>query len=315
MGGITTTLCCRRIVLDQILMEAAISAGAVIRQNSRVNGVLVEGDRVVGVRVAGRDREITERAGLVVGADGHRSAIARLVSAPVLYGHESKTFTYYSYWAGLPFSRVELFFRPGLAMAALPTNDNQHIVVVQRPISVFDAFRGDVSDSFLRCVDVVPRLGEAVRQGDRAGRFRGAPDQFGVYRGRRGCGWVLAGDAACHKDSVTARGISDAFDDAHTLAATLNSAGPGRSGLDAALSAWERTRLARVLPVYTRAASLADLAATEADEKLRLRRIAHDQDATDAFLSVDAGTGQPQASDCDNKRKDAGSDADHELSP
>ncbi len=61
----------RRFVLDAILVEAAAEAGAEVRQGFSVQEVLVEDGQVVGVR--GRVRGgsvVTERARLVVGADG-----------------------------------------------------------------------------------------------------------------------------------------------------------------------------------------------------------------------------------------------------
>jgi len=117
-----------------------------------------------------------------------------------------------------------------------------------------------------------------------------APDQFGAHRHPWGRGWALIGDAACHKDSVTAQGISDAFHDAHTLAIALTQAFAGRRTFAAALHTWERERNARILPVYTRAAALADLEGPDPEEAQRLTRIAEDQDAIDDFLSIDAGT-------------------------
>jgi 2-polyprenyl-6-methoxyphenol hydroxylase-like FAD-dependent oxidoreductase len=290
-AGLTTTLCCRRVVLDQLLLAAAARSGAQVRTMSPVKDLVAEGGRVAGIVTAGPDgRKVVERAAIVVGADGHRSTVARLVGAAALDQHPSKTFTCYAYWRGLSFSRVELFFRPGRAMAALPTNDNAHIVVVQLPISALHDFRSDVRGNFLRHVDVVPRLGEEIRRGEQAEHFRGAPDQFGVRRHPFGPGWVLIGDAACHKDSVTAQGISDAFHDAHTLAGTLISAFTGECTFQEGLQTWEKEHTERILPVYRRAVALADLAAPDADEAAWLRAMAQDQAAVDDFLSIDAGT-------------------------
>lgn len=290
-ANLTTTLCCRRVVLDHLMLNAAFKSGAQVRVKSSVTGLLVDNGRVIGVRVKGPNgQESAERARIVVGADGHRSTLARLVGTRTLAQHPSKTFTCYGYWRGLGFTGAELFFRPGMAMATLPTNDNKHIVVVQLPICKFQGFQGNVHQNFLKCVDRVSRLGEEVRHGEQAGHFRMAPDQFGVHRHPWGRGWALIGDAACHKDSVTAQGISDAFHDAHTLAIALTQAFAGQRTFAAALHTWEGERNARILPVYTRAAALADLEGPDPEEAQRLTRIAEDQDAIDDFLSIDAGT-------------------------
>ena len=72
-------LALRRILLDDILLDCARSAGAVVREGCRVADVVRDAHgRVVGVQVldaTGASREM--RAPLVIGADGLRSVIAR----------------------------------------------------------------------------------------------------------------------------------------------------------------------------------------------------------------------------------------------
>jgi 2-polyprenyl-6-methoxyphenol hydroxylase-like FAD-dependent oxidoreductase len=70
----------RRTVLDKLLVDAASEAGAEARQGFSVEKVLCEGGRVVGI--SGRDARgatVTERAQVVVGADGRHSLVARTV--------------------------------------------------------------------------------------------------------------------------------------------------------------------------------------------------------------------------------------------
>ncbi len=75
----------RRAVLDPILADAAVRAGAELRRGTTVHAVTRDDDgRVTGVE--GRDahgREVVHLARWVVGADGVRSTIARAVDAPV----------------------------------------------------------------------------------------------------------------------------------------------------------------------------------------------------------------------------------------
>ncbi|CAN5126322.1 NAD(P)/FAD-dependent oxidoreductase [soil metagenome] len=72
-------LALRRVLLDSILLDCARSAGAEVRENSRVADVVRDATgRVTGVRVLderGSTRELA--APLVVGADGLRSVVAR----------------------------------------------------------------------------------------------------------------------------------------------------------------------------------------------------------------------------------------------
>jgi hypothetical protein len=61
----------RRTVLDKLLVDAAVEAGAELREGFSVEEVVVEQSRVVGIRGHSRGgRSVTERARVVVGADG-----------------------------------------------------------------------------------------------------------------------------------------------------------------------------------------------------------------------------------------------------
>ena len=73
----------RRRVLDKILADAAVDAGAELRERFSVEELTNDGRAVTGVR--GRDDKgstVTEKARLVIGADGARSFVAERVQAP-----------------------------------------------------------------------------------------------------------------------------------------------------------------------------------------------------------------------------------------
>ncbi|MBI4944414.1 MAG: FAD-dependent monooxygenase, partial [Actinobacteria bacterium] len=127
----------RRTLLDVTLLDAAVAAGADLRERVVVDGVVEEGGRVVGVR--GHDaggRGFVERAPLVVGADGRRSTVARLVGAPVLHEARRPTFATYGYLTGVDLGvTARMYARPGLAVAAFPTDDRTVVVFAARPLS------------------------------------------------------------------------------------------------------------------------------------------------------------------------------------
>src|SRR5882724_9488449 len=69
--------CPRRTVLDKLLVDAASEAGAEVREEFTVEDVVIEDDRIVGIRGHGKDgRTVTEHANVVVGADGRYSKVA-----------------------------------------------------------------------------------------------------------------------------------------------------------------------------------------------------------------------------------------------
>ena len=242
----------RRTALDRVLVEAAVEAGAELRAGFSVEALMMDGDRVTGIR--GGDRRagssVTERATLTIGADGRNSHVARAVSAPEYEQEPSLTCWYFSYWADVPSETLEIHDRHGRAMFAFPTNDNLFAVFVAWPASELSLVRADIERQFLAALDGVPSLGERVRAGRRADRFYGATDLRNFLRKPYGPGWALVGDAGCHKDPYLALGIADAFRDAELVATAVDDGLAGRRDLGDALADYERRRNEATTPDY-----------------------------------------------------------------
>jgi len=282
----------RRYVLDKLLVDAAIEAGAELREGCTVESLLWEGERVTGIRYQTPTGAIAEeRARIVVGADGRHSRVARAVSATAYRERPSLTCGYYSYWSGVDSGGLEAHILPRPALAlTFPTNDNLTCVAVQWPVVEFHAVRADIEKAFFAVLDLVPSLAARVRDGRREERFRGTADLQNFIRQASGPGWALAGDAGAHKDPLLATGISDAFTDAATLAEALDSGLSGREPLDVSLAAWGRQRDATILSSYE-SSYLAATFPPPSPELWRLRAaIRGNQTAIDAFLGVGRGT-------------------------
>jgi flavin-dependent dehydrogenase len=74
--------CPRRTVLDKLLVDAAAKAGAGIREAFVVDELVSEDGQVVGIKGRSKNgKTVTERAKLVIGADGRHSRVAELVHA------------------------------------------------------------------------------------------------------------------------------------------------------------------------------------------------------------------------------------------
>lgn len=81
--GVEQSRCPRRTVLDKLLVDAAAEAGAELREDFTVEQILIEEGRVSGIRGHARGgATVTERAGIVIGADGRNSLVAKTVQAP-----------------------------------------------------------------------------------------------------------------------------------------------------------------------------------------------------------------------------------------
>ncbi|MBX6383947.1 MAG: FAD-dependent monooxygenase [Microbispora sp.] len=279
----------RRHLLDAILCDAAAAAGATVRHGCTVHDLVWDGDRVAGVRYrAAAGRTVTERAELVVGADGMRSTVAGLAGAAEYAVHPRLTCAYYTYWAGVS-AGFEQYQRDGQWVGVIPTNDDQVLIAAYFRQREFDRIRGEAAAAYQANIEgTAPGLRERLREAEQTERLYGTGDQRNFLRTASGPGWALVGDAGHHKDSLTARGITEAFLQADLLADCL----AREPGIDAALAAYRARRDDLLLINYRSTLSVARL--DVAEERLRmLRRIQHSPALTERYFAATAGLIDP----------------------
>ena len=283
----------RRTVLDTLLVEAAVVAGAELRETFTVDELLFDDGRVCGV--GGRARggpAVTERARVVIGADGIYSLVAKAVQ-PERYNEVPRlTPLYYAYWSGLPADEFKTYdraeHRRGWAIS--PTHDGLTCVIQGWPQEEFEANRKDVEGTFMRSFELVPEFAERISQANRETRFVGTGNLPGFFRKPYGPGWALVGDAGYHKHPITGLGISDAFRDAELLAAALDDAFAGRRPYDDAMAAYQRARDEDAMPLYELTNEFAALAPPPPEMQELIGAMQGNQDAMDDFVSVMAAT-------------------------
>jgi 2-polyprenyl-6-methoxyphenol hydroxylase-like FAD-dependent oxidoreductase len=277
----------RRTVLDAILLDAAAAAGAEVRASFAVDDLVFDEGGVAGVRSG----EIVERARVVVGADGRNSFVARAVHATAYEERPGLACAYYTYWAGVEGSAVELCPRKGrMVMGGASTNGGLKIVIVFWPKDEFHAVRADVEGNFQEALALAPRLADRLAKGERADRFYGIGDLPFYYRKPFGPGWALVGDAGYHKDPITAQGITDAFRDAELLAGALDAGFTGRRAVEDALADYERIRNAETRPLYELTRDFATLAPPAPEQRALFTALRDQPEEVDRFLGVVAGT-------------------------
>jgi flavin-dependent dehydrogenase len=243
--------CPRRHLLDKILVDAAVAAGAHLREGFRVDEIVMAGDVVTGVIGHGREGlEVREDARFVVGAEGHHSLVADAVGAPKYRERESLTGGYYSYWSGVDLDGAEVHISDRGGVLAFPTNDNLVCIAAGRAHAEFHAYRANLEDTFFSILDASPRFAAKVRAGKREERWMGSADVPNFFRKPWGPGWALVGDAGYMKDPTTGLGIADAFRDAALLAKALDLALNGRVPAEEALANYQEKRDAAALPMY-----------------------------------------------------------------
>jgi 2-polyprenyl-6-methoxyphenol hydroxylase-like FAD-dependent oxidoreductase len=239
-GGIEGLYAPRRTVLDRALVDGAQRAGAEVVYGVRVvNLARSDGGRVDGVVIEDADGHLrTVGAGIVVGADGLRSTVAELTGADIYRTARHSTAVVFGYFAGLEQDGYHWYYRPGVSVGLIPTNDGLTCVFASLPSRRFrEETRFDPAAGFERVLEQCsPALAARVGRASRSGQLRGFPGQAGFFRQSWGDGWALVGDAAYFKDPITAHGITDALRDAELLADAVV------DGSEGALARYQQTR-------------------------------------------------------------------------
>ncbi len=292
--GTPPTYCPRRTVLDKMLLDAAAQAGAEVREGFSISELVFEDGIVKGVRGAERGgRPVTERASVVIGADGRHSRVAEAVLPEQYKEREPLQIGYYSYWSGLPtHGRFEIYIRLHRGFAAMPTNDGLTLVIAGRPYADFHEYRSDMEGNYMEILQLDPEFADRLAGARRVERFSGAGVP-GYFRKPYGPGWALVGDAGYNKDPITAQGILDAFLDAELCAEAVHEASTGLRSYDDAMGRYQRMRDERCLPMYEMTCEIATLEPPPPPMQALLAAIHGHQDAMDDFVRMNAGTISP----------------------
>lgn len=216
-----------------------------------------------------------------------RSLVARKTGAQNVVEHPRMTCTYYTYWAGVP-AHFELYERPGRWVGVIPTNDDLKLIMCYFPQGEFARVRTAVEPAFLEAVrTTVPELYERMAAGRRVEQLYGTGHQENYFRKAYGPGWVLLGDAVHHKDSITARGITDAFIQAQSLTDHIGDGLYDDAVLKAALKRYENELTDVFLNFYQGALNVAELKPEGRAEMLR--SLAGHQELVDRYFSTLSG--------------------------
>jgi flavin-dependent dehydrogenase len=173
--GVAEAYAPRRSVLDNVLVNAAVQAGAELREGFPVDELVTEGERVTGIR--GRTSAGTatlEHARVVIGADGMHSQVARWVGAPEYNAKPALAAPYFTYWSGVRLNGFEFYPRAYRGAFGFMTNDDLALVATYWAIKDVPAVRADIEGNYFKVLaEVAPNLAERVRGGHARAAFRG----------------------------------------------------------------------------------------------------------------------------------------------
>jgi len=213
---------CARELLDALLLDAALAAGAVL-ERARVDDLILEGARCCGVRIRTEDGALEDRrAAVVVGADGIGSVVARKLglTKPLRRGARYAVGGHYAGFGAFD-QHVEMYAGGGAYFALNPLSEvsaNVMVVVQKQRLTAWsrdvDAGVGGAAAALgrgVRSFEEATRLGPRVSMGPLAHDVRRATAR----------GALLVGDAAGFLDPFTGQGIFLALTGAERAAAAI----------------------------------------------------------------------------------------------
>jgi menaquinone-9 beta-reductase len=286
--------CLRRETLDELLQQAAVAAGAELRDQSKVVDLIRDERgtvRGVVVRRAGRHTERIH-ADLVVGADGRNSTIARLAAAEEYLSYSGPRSVYWAYWKRpSEWSPHEYHstFEGRNARIIFPTDRDQLLIATVPLVGIAEEWRHDHTSAYLADIRTYRPVNEHLGDARPVSHVRGVLRPRYFFRAATGPGWALIGDARHHKEFVIGLGISDAMRDARGLALAISAAEDDRK----AIERWWRSRDAEQVEMFYWSQELGRAQSVNALQRLAIARLSESPRLQERFANVILGCTRP----------------------
>ncbi|MBC8160380.1 MAG: FAD-dependent monooxygenase [Roseiflexaceae bacterium] len=246
----------RRDVLDDAILQTVIQhPNITLREGFTVSGLVQSEGRVVGVRGrAGSSATETILADAVIGADGKRSVVARLVEASDYDRVSGQTAIYYAYYrdfAPLHEPSALIYADPRTQKGVLVFDADSGLTVVSAGVAAgdFETAKRDPEGTLEQLWRAVPELAERGKHATRATPVMGQAPMDSYYRQSFGPGWALVGDAGMYLDPITGQGINNALTAAELFAEAWGKTRRRASWMNA-MAEYQRRRDAATRPIY-----------------------------------------------------------------
>jgi len=198
--------------LDQLAVERCRSLGVDVMEGYHVREVLRAGERVVGVRATRRGEPVDVTGRIVIGADGHHSAVARLLELdlPLRW---PRRIGLAAHLEGYPLhcEMGEMHVLPTGYCGIAPQEDGRVNAAMVVDMRVFERRAGSVEAFFMSELRAYPEMAERARAAVRVTPIRGVGPLARRVAHNHGDGFLLVGDAAGFFDPFTGEGIYDAL--------------------------------------------------------------------------------------------------------
>jgi geranylgeranyl reductase family protein len=214
-----------RCRFDARLAEHAAASGAELREGWALVRLATTGDRATSVRLrnlaGGRDEELS--AGWLIGADGARSTLARLLGVERRVGFPRRL-GLVAHHSGVPelTDHGEMHVGDGYYVGLAPTAGGELNVGMALPLIPGG---GPAVERFEAAVAGIPAVAERLAGTTRLTAIRGAAPIGHRVAKVAGPGWLLIGDAAGFVDPFTGEGIHRALRSARAAVSAIVTGG------------------------------------------------------------------------------------------
>ncbi len=215
-----------REVYDTILAEHAVSLGATWRQETLVREVMVEGDRIRGLRLESGEI-VTAR--YYIDASGTYGVLRRALGIDVSIPEELKNIAVWSYWdnaawavkIGVGGTRVQVRSLPYGWIWFIPMSPTKASVGLICPAEHYRKTGHKPEELYLRALAEQPEIASLLSRASRNRPIESTKDWSQVAARLSGENWFVVGEAAGFADPILAAGMTLAHHSARDAAYTI----------------------------------------------------------------------------------------------
>jgi flavin-dependent dehydrogenase len=215
-----------RAIYDTILLEHAAEMGCRVRQETKVEAIACDGDRVTGLTLAGG--EMIE-AGWYIDASGAVGLLRRAMGVETQAPKELRNIAIYGYWdniewaveIGVGGTRVQVRSLPYGWIWFIPLSPTKASVGLVCPAEYYKQSGKDPAELYHAALAQQEEIAHLMRDANLTSDIHTTKDWSHVCDRLVGANWALCGEAAGFADPILAAGMTLAHTSARELACTL----------------------------------------------------------------------------------------------
>lgn len=215
-----------RAIYDTILLEHAQEMGCRVRQETKVESIERDGDRITGLKLAGGE---TIEADWYVDASGAVGALRRAMGIETEAPKELRNIAVYSYWdnvewaieIGVGGTRVQVRSLPYGWIWFIPLSPTKASVGLVCPSEYYKESGKTPEELYHQALKQQEDIAHLMRDAKQTDGVHTTKDWSHVCDRLVGANWALCGEAAGFADPILAAGMTLAHTSARELAYTL----------------------------------------------------------------------------------------------